>query len=95
MMSNVIAGADSDDVMGPEGMEKFCEDIGVEPENVSTHSMSNHILADKMERILPYALSDNAIMNNSAKLVFNCHLTSCDTETEHFHHISHLNEPVS
>lgn len=28
-----IAGAD--DVVGPEGMEKFCEDIGVEPENVS------------------------------------------------------------
>jgi hypothetical protein len=26
---------DSDeDVLGPEGMEKFCEDIGVEPENV-------------------------------------------------------------
>jgi len=24
-----------DDVIGPEGMEKFCEDIGVEPENVS------------------------------------------------------------
>lgn len=28
-----IAG--TDDVVGPEGMEKFCEDIGVEPENVS------------------------------------------------------------
>ncbi|KAB1281910.1 DCN1-like protein 4 [Camelus dromedarius] len=24
----------TDDVVGPEGMEKFCEDIGVEPENV-------------------------------------------------------------
>jgi DCN1-like protein 4/5 len=24
-----------EDVLGPEGMEKFCEDIGVEPENVS------------------------------------------------------------
>lgn len=24
-----------DEVVGPEGMEKFCEDIGVEPENVS------------------------------------------------------------
>jgi len=23
-----------DEVVGPEGMEKFCEDIGVEPENV-------------------------------------------------------------
>ncbi|XP_076134296.1 DCN1-like protein 4 isoform X3 [Alosa pseudoharengus] len=26
--------AGCDDVVGPEGMEKFCEDIGVEPENV-------------------------------------------------------------
>lgn len=25
---------DDPDVLGPEGMEKFCEDIGVEPENV-------------------------------------------------------------
>ncbi|XP_014680034.1 PREDICTED: DCN1-like protein 5, partial [Priapulus caudatus] len=23
-----------EDVIGPEGMEKFCEDIGVEPENI-------------------------------------------------------------
>lgn len=29
-----------DEVVGPEGMEKFCEDIGVEPENVS-HKMAN------------------------------------------------------
>ncbi|EHB05537.1 DCN1-like protein 4 [Heterocephalus glaber] len=26
--------AGTEDVVGPEGMEKFCEDIGVEPENV-------------------------------------------------------------
>ena len=26
---------DDEDMLGPEGMEKFCEDIGVEPENVS------------------------------------------------------------
>uniref|UniRef100_A0A8C2F6I3 DCN1-like protein n=1 Tax=Cyprinus carpio TaxID=7962 RepID=A0A8C2F6I3_CYPCA len=26
--------AGSDDVVGPESMEKFCEDIGVEPENI-------------------------------------------------------------
>lgn len=26
-----------EDVLGPEGMEKFCEDIGVEPENVCSH----------------------------------------------------------
>lgn len=25
--------------MGPEGMEKFCEDIGVEPENVRSFSL--------------------------------------------------------
>ena len=29
----VYAGPDH--VLGPDGMEKFCEDIGVEPENVS------------------------------------------------------------
>lgn len=27
-------GTNEPDVIGPEGMEKFCEDIGVEPENV-------------------------------------------------------------
>ena len=27
---------EDEDTLGPEGMEKFCEDIGVEPENVST-----------------------------------------------------------
>jgi hypothetical protein len=27
--------ATDENVLGPEGMEKFCEDIGVEPENVS------------------------------------------------------------
>lgn len=26
--------SDDPDMLGPEGMEKFCEDIGVEPENV-------------------------------------------------------------
>ncbi|VDI69728.1 Hypothetical predicted protein [Mytilus galloprovincialis] len=25
---------DDEDTLGPEGMEKFCEDIGVEPENI-------------------------------------------------------------
>ncbi|KAL7981765.1 hypothetical protein Chor_000822 [Crotalus horridus] len=28
----------TDEVVGPEGMEKFCEDIGVEPENVRSSS---------------------------------------------------------
>lgn len=32
-----------DDVVGPEGMEKFCEDIGVEPENVK-HCKLDYIL---------------------------------------------------
>lgn len=27
-------------MVGPEGMEKFCEDIGVEPENVSAYLKS-------------------------------------------------------
>lgn len=31
-----------DQVVGPEAMEKFCEDIGVEPENVSD-SMCNKL----------------------------------------------------
>lgn len=31
--------AGTDDIVGPEGMEKFCEDIGVEPENVSSESI--------------------------------------------------------
>lgn len=31
-----------DEVVGPEGIEKFCEDIGVEPENVGfLHNSSN------------------------------------------------------
>ena len=33
-LTNVYADDDKGDVIGPEGMEKFCEDIGVEPENV-------------------------------------------------------------
>jgi len=36
-LTDVCAAADKCDVIGPEGMEKFCEDIGVEPENVSRH----------------------------------------------------------
>lgn len=31
------SGPDEDSI-GPEGMEKFCEDIGVEPENVGYSS---------------------------------------------------------
>jgi len=33
--------AGPDHVLGPEGMEKFCEDIGVEPENVSVSPLSS------------------------------------------------------
>lgn len=32
----VASAVDDPKVMGPDGMEKFCEDIGVEPENVSS-----------------------------------------------------------
>ncbi len=32
--------AGPDKVVGPEAMEKFCEDIGVEPENVSSSCLS-------------------------------------------------------
>ena len=32
-MIYILPDAD-EDTLGPEGMEKFCEDIGVEPENV-------------------------------------------------------------
>lgn len=34
--------AGPDKVVGPEAMEKFCEDIGVEPENVSPFSSHLH-----------------------------------------------------
>ena len=37
-----VTGSDADDMIGPEGMEKFCEDIGVEPENVSMSPSSGH-----------------------------------------------------
>ena len=33
----MYAAVEKSDVIGPEGMEKFCEDIGVEPENVCWH----------------------------------------------------------
>jgi len=33
-LTAVLTAAEKSDVIGPEGMEKFCEDIGVEPENV-------------------------------------------------------------
>ena len=35
---SLFTGVDDVDTIGPEGMEKFCEDIGVEPENVSLAS---------------------------------------------------------
>lgn len=39
----VFGSEGPDDVVGPEGMEKFCEDIGVEPENVGFFHNTNHI----------------------------------------------------
>ncbi|XP_039212207.1 DCN1-like protein 5 isoform X2 [Crotalus tigris] len=41
--------AGDDEVVGPEGMEKFCEDIGVEPENVSHKMIIMLVLAWKLE----------------------------------------------
>ena len=35
LLHSCLSEIGCDDVVGPEGMEKFCEDIGVEPENVS------------------------------------------------------------
>jgi len=37
-----------DDVIGPEGMEKFCEDIGVEPENIVMLSLAWKLEAKQM-----------------------------------------------
>lgn len=39
---------DKGDVIGPEGMEKFCEDIGVEPENVVMLSLAWKLKAEHM-----------------------------------------------
>jgi DCN1-like protein 4/5 len=41
-------GADDDDVLAPEGMEKFCEDIGVEPENIVMLSLAWKLEAKQM-----------------------------------------------
>lgn len=39
-------------MVGPEGMEKFCEDIGVEPENVSVCSFSHpHSVKNLLHRL--------------------------------------------
>ena len=35
LMLYLASAATDENCLGPEGMEKFCEDIGVEPENVS------------------------------------------------------------
>jgi len=41
-MMTAFAAAEKNDIIGPEGMEKFCEDIGVEPENVCEHYCAFH-----------------------------------------------------
>lgn len=43
------AGADK--VVGPEAMEKFCEDIGVEPENVSLFTLPVHDLCPSLSSV--------------------------------------------
>ncbi|XP_071753224.1 DCN1-like protein 5 [Centroberyx gerrardi] len=40
--------AGTDEVVGPEGMEKFCEDIGVEPENIIMLVLAWHLEAINM-----------------------------------------------
>lgn len=42
------ASAEKSDVIGPEGMEKFCEDIGVEPENVVMLCLAWKLKAEQM-----------------------------------------------
>lgn len=42
------ASEDNDRLIGPEGMEKFCEDIGVEPENVLMLTLAWKLRADQM-----------------------------------------------
>ena len=37
----VVSPDADEDTLGPEGMEKFCEDIGVEPENVGLCTFLN------------------------------------------------------
>jgi len=36
-MMDLCPAAEKSDIIGPEGIEKLCEDIGVEPENVCWH----------------------------------------------------------
>ncbi|GFO22346.1 Dcn1-like protein [Plakobranchus ocellatus] len=38
----------NEDVLGPEGMEKFCEDIGVEPENIVMLALAYKLDAKSM-----------------------------------------------
>lgn len=58
-----------DDVVGPEGMEKFCEDIGVEPENVSVYFFSSSICSpsqtDAVEHLSRSSLSAPLYSNTS------------------------------
>ena len=49
---NCSFAATDDNCLGPEGMEKFCEDIGVEPENVSENCHIDDILVPKSAVLL-------------------------------------------
>lgn len=57
-----------DEVVGPEGMEKFCEDIGVEPENVgflhSTHNALKEGVLDKVKFCVKLLISGNKALSS-------------------------------
>ncbi|KAJ7320128.1 hypothetical protein JRQ81_019639 [Phrynocephalus forsythii] len=53
--------AGDDEVVGPEGMEKFCEDIGVEPENQSKYRVINK---DQWYNVLEFSRTVHADLSN-------------------------------
>ncbi|KAG2456566.1 DCNL5 protein, partial [Polypterus senegalus] len=53
--------AGSDEVVGPEGMEKFCEDIGVEPENQSKYKVMNK---DQWYNVLEFSRTVHSDLSN-------------------------------
>uniref|UniRef100_A0A4X2L0D8 DCN1-like protein n=1 Tax=Vombatus ursinus TaxID=29139 RepID=A0A4X2L0D8_VOMUR len=53
--------AGPDEVVGPEGMEKFCEDIGVEPENQSKYRVMNK---DQWYNVLEFSRTVHADLSN-------------------------------
>ena len=50
-MTVVLLSGPDEDVIQPEGMEKFCEDIAVEPENVSNYLIIKLIFCNYLPHI--------------------------------------------